>query len=154
MNIQAPIDQQIDARNRRVMVTCCRVLPDGKILKVKKGFIHDGSSKPRWSWSVVGSPYTGLDAPCSFWHDVLCRTQIVTKETADYFYLADMRDNGVSETQQQENYYAVTNFGQDAWDENSKNINKARKFIELYEKKGNKYEKVQLEVNSTTDSAA
>ena len=49
----------------------------GKIT-IKRGFIYDGASLPKWTWSLIGeSPFSGLIQPAAIVHDILYRTHYV-----------------------------------------------------------------------------
>ena len=48
------------------------------MITVKRGFIYDGASIPKFAWSLLGeNPFSGKIQPASIIHDILFRTHYV-----------------------------------------------------------------------------
>ncbi len=104
-----------------------RSLPGGRNMEVAKAFEYvdpnnvrwgvpekteiNGASIPKYLWSVVGSPFTGLYRDASVVHDFFCETRVrPAKQVHRVFYDA-MITSGVSKSKANVMYYAVIQFG-------------------------------------------
>ena len=68
---------------------------DGKMWTAPKGEIVDGSSIPRWAWSIIGSPFVGEHRNASVIHDVFCRFRIETDNATHEMYIEAIKVSGV-----------------------------------------------------------
>lgn len=92
---------------------------NGKIEKVKKGFVYDGASVPRIVWTFM--PPDGLHREgalihdwCYVHHGVL-KNITITKEDSDKLFYEYMIEDGVGKYRAWIAYKAVSLFGHDAW---------------------------------------
>lgn len=89
------------------------------IIKIKKGFVTDFASVPRFFWRIL--PPTGKYNVAAIVHDYLYMTGEVSKESADKIFLILMKHLKVSRWKRKVMYKAVRYFGKTAWDKHRKN---------------------------------
>jgi hypothetical protein len=58
--------------------------------------VIDGSSIPRFLWTVIGSPFVGLHRRASIIHDVYCVTESAPHKAVHKMYFDACRCDGVS----------------------------------------------------------
>ena len=88
--LEMPIYQGV-LGNRHVLVADWRVegvLPDGRCfyIVVRKGFVFDGASIPRFLWRIFGHPMEVPRVAAALAHDWLYASHIVDRKTADAIY--------------------------------------------------------------------
>ncbi len=96
-----PFINELDFRvigpyKRELLADFTYVDKDGTHYTAPKGDVTDGGSIPRWAWSFVGGPFSGLYLKPAVIHDNLCRTKIVSRKLADKIFLRAMKDNKVN----------------------------------------------------------
>jgi len=84
---------------------------DGISITIKKGFITDGASIPRWLWSFTGSPFVGKYRKAAVLHDYIYRYRLYNKKDADLLFYKIMLESGVSKFKAKLFYLALYFFG-------------------------------------------
>lgn len=65
-------------------------------ITIKKGFIYDGASIPKFAWSILGSPFTGLYLEAATVHDAIYyAVWKYGRKLADEIFLFIMLEMGV-----------------------------------------------------------
>ena len=83
---------------------------------IKKGFIFDFASIPKFAWPMVGSPATGLHRYGSILHDYMYYLHFFNdREYADCVFYAFNKQEGLSTTKNEIMFRAVRTFGESAW---------------------------------------
>jgi len=72
-----------------------------------KNSIIDGSSIPRFAWSLVGSPYVGLHRNASVIHDVFCQFRNQPVEKVHRMYYDAIRFSGIGKSKAKLMYQAI-----------------------------------------------
>jgi hypothetical protein len=81
---------------------------DSKLsIVVLKGFEFDGLSKPSAIWSIMGSPFGGLDTIPGAFHDAFYATGLFSRRESDYFFYGLLIVYGVDKPKARAMYYAV-----------------------------------------------
>ncbi len=113
----APIIQMASAETAMLMLAYTTTV-DGVQFEVEAGFVYDGATIPRATWTALGlTPFSGVLARGALLHDWLYRTHRVTRERADeLLYLAILAD-GCEPHKARAVYEAVRDWGWQAWDE-------------------------------------
>ena len=93
------------------------VLPDGRKFRivVRKGFVFDGASIPRFLWRLCGHPLEAPRIAAALAHDWLYASHACDRETADAIYLKICRMVGISWFCRTVEYRALRIFGDVAW---------------------------------------
>jgi len=73
--------------------------------------VVDGASIPRPSWTVIGSPLTGLYRDASVFHDVACDKKSAPWQMVHRMFYNAMRCSEVNTLKAKVMYYAVYHFG-------------------------------------------
>lgn len=84
-------------------------------LIVRKGFVFDGASIPRFFWRIWGGPYAAPRVTAALAHDWLYRSHVTTRAFADKAYYALLRGVGYSRFRAGTEYLALWFFGRAAW---------------------------------------
>ena len=79
----------------------------GKKWVVKKAFISDGHSIPKLLRSFAGSPFATKYPKSAWFHDMWCKTGIISRREADIKYKELMKAEGANGFQQIRNYIGV-----------------------------------------------
>ena len=99
---------------------------------VKRGFVTDGASIPKWLWWLVGSPFTGNYTNAAIIHDALYASEAVNKSFADTMFLKIMEMDGVGWFRRNAMYLAVDMFGHHVWDTHTADsVKEANNFVEV-----------------------
>lgn len=69
--------------------------------------IVDGSSIPRWLWSIFGSPFVGKHRRASIIHDVYCVTKSRPHKQVHQMYLEACKTDGVNKIKAKLMYWGV-----------------------------------------------
>ena len=98
---------------------------------VKKGFVFDGGSIPRFAWSIVGSPMgEGGQAYCL--HDVLYASEALPRLLADQIMYDGLAILGYWWWRRSIVYRCVRTFGGFVWDAHTiESVTAARHFVDL-----------------------
>ena len=81
-------------RKRREVMLLADViytLPDGRQILIKKGFVFDGGSIPRFFWRVIGHPLDHEFIRAVLLHDGLYASELVSQDEADMAFLEFMQ---------------------------------------------------------------
>jgi hypothetical protein len=107
----------------------------GKRVIVPEGFCTDLASVPQLFWSLL--PKTGRYAYAAIAHDFLYWTQTGKREEADDVLFTAMEDASVNSLTKWTIYWMVREFGQSAWDENTRAKQAGEKrFLKIYPPEG------------------
>lgn len=92
-------------------------LPDGRHFRitVRKGFVFDGASIPRFLWRVCGHPFEVPRVAAALAHDWLNHSHTVDRETADMIYREICRMVGIGWLSRTVEYRTLRLFGDAAW---------------------------------------
>ena len=86
------------------------------VITIKAGFIFDFASIPKFAWSIIGSPATGLHRYGAILHDYLYYLHFFQdREYADCIFYAFNAQEGLSQTKNELMFRAVRTFGAHAW---------------------------------------
>ncbi len=133
MNISFPVTVAISNRKKAVTKTYRAILPDYNILEVYKGFVYDGASIPRISWSIIGSPFTGKYQRAAFIHDAIYGIEAFSRLKCDNIFLDIMEEHGCNYIQRHLIYRAVRLFGGLVWKKHTVDtINENMKFVRIF----------------------
>ena len=95
---------------------------------IKKGFVYDGASIPRFAWRLIGAPMTGKYTRAALVHDWLYVTKqvhvwgssrypmAIGRKYADKIMLTFMKRDGVVWWRRNAIYLAIRVRGQHAWE--------------------------------------
>lgn len=83
---------------------------------IKKGFVSDGMSCPRFLWSIISPAVDAITLEPSIKHDYLYQVKITTRKEADQMYKQWLLDNGYSKIKAQIVYIGLRWFGGSHWD--------------------------------------
>ena len=98
-------------------------------ITVKKGFIFDGASVPRFLWTFIGHPMTPPRVAAALVHDWLHKSQVVPKWLTDIIYASVQVLTGIRYHRITLEYVALVLFSSRYWAENAKgDIELARRF--------------------------
>ncbi len=92
----------------------------GVIHLVPKDFVTDGATIPRFLWSIIGSPFTGLYKKAVLIHDELYFTQKTKRRYADKIFLEIMKYSGVAFWKRIAMYSGVSIGGWYRWNKQKK----------------------------------
>jgi hypothetical protein len=123
------------------------VLPDDRRLLIKKGFIFDGASIPRFFWRVVGHPLDPEFIRAALLHDGLYASELEEQEECDLLFEEFMEDyDDISWAKRTAMYQAVHWFGGNVWKEHSQeSVLNARKYVMFINERGeNEWGKVEF----------
>ena len=87
----------------------------GNVWWCKRGDVIDGASIPRFLWSMLGGPYSGLHRVATALHDSAYIAKVGTRKQADQMMLEKMLADGVGVVKARLMYRAVRWFGRSAW---------------------------------------
>ena len=131
MHLPYPVTRQINEIEFELMEDYIVVLPNLKILYIKKGFIFDGASIPKLFWSIIGSPF-GKYTASALIHDALYASELLPREDADTIFINTMVYKGVNEDKRNAMYLAVDIFGKYVWiNHTDESITEARTFVSI-----------------------
>ena len=102
---------------------------DGQGFMVEAGFWWDGSSQPKFLWSMVGSPFTGKYYFGTLIHDILYATHYFSRDKADEIMYIVLRMEGVGYIKANAMYQGVRAGGWVGWDKTPKQIAGAAKHL-------------------------
>jgi len=72
MNLLSPAIRMVNDTHAMLLSDyCCCVEKYNINVYIKKGFVFDGASIPRFAWRVVGHPFQGMLLPSALVHDAL-----------------------------------------------------------------------------------
>ena len=96
-----PFINELDFRvvgpyNRKILADFFYTDKRGRTWKAPKDYITDGASIPKFAWTFVGGPFSGLYLKPAVIHDVLCRMRLVPRKMADKIFLEAMKEEGVN----------------------------------------------------------
>jgi hypothetical protein len=100
-----------DDREMELLEDFAFIDPSGVQWDAPAGRIVDGASIPRLLWTVTGSPFVGDFRRASVLHDVACQDQRQPHEAVHRMFYDAMKQDGVTEIQAQQFYFAVRVFG-------------------------------------------
>lgn len=106
------------------------LLPDGRILDIKKGFRYDGLSIPRLLWRLC-HPLDGRCSAAGLVHDALCRSVLVPRSEADFIFKYIMLLYDVMVIKAYTMYGAVFVAGKLTSGRSEEEINSARKYVSI-----------------------
>lgn len=93
---------------------------DGKRHEIPAGFIWDGNSIPRISWTFTGTPWQ-MELLCAgLIHDYCYRHAIFSRKVCDQIHNLCAKKHGVSRYNAGKMYYALRSFGWRAWNKHRK----------------------------------
>jgi len=99
---------------------------------VKKGFIFDGASIPRFFWRVIGHPFSYKVVRAGLVHDILYATEYLNRDAADDLFSEMLDYSGVSAIKEHVMYDVVRVAGGSVWDEHTEqSVLEALKYIEV-----------------------
>ena len=84
-------------------------------ITVKEGFIFDGASLPRVTWSLIGCPFIGAYTIPALIHDALYASEIVSRKEADDIFLDLLEEYGVGYLKRYSMYWGVRAGGGFVW---------------------------------------
>lgn len=103
-------------------------------LEFSRGFNFDGASIPRFAWSLVGSPFSGIYILAALPHDGLYQAELLPREQADEIFKNLIENFGGSAFTEQVFWAAVRVGGGETWERHTaKSIARARELVELSE---------------------
>lgn len=100
-----------DDREMELLEDFAFIDPNGVRWDAPAGRVVDGASIPRLLWTVTGSPFVGDFRRASVLHDVACQDRRQPHESVHRMFYDAMKQDGVSEIQAQQFYFAVRVFG-------------------------------------------
>ena len=101
-------------------------------ITVKEGFIFDGASLPRVTWSLIGCPFIGAYTIPALIHDALYASEIVSRQEADSIFLALLEEYGVSYLKRYSMYWGVRAGGGLVWlKHTAETVNESKKYITI-----------------------
>jgi DNA-binding transcriptional regulator/RsmH inhibitor MraZ len=103
------------AQRARLLSAFTFVDRNSQVWSVPRGYVTDGASIPRFLWSLVGGPFTGIYLDAAIIHDYFCDNMKRSWQSTHRVFYEGMIARGVSKTQAQSFYYAVYNYGP-RWD--------------------------------------
>lgn len=105
-------------------------IPGYGLLFVKKGFVFDGASIPRFFWRATYYPIHSRIIVAALAHDALYASEMLPRETADWIFLCILEAYGVSWLKRNEMYSAVRLCGGSVWkDHTLQSIEAARELV-------------------------
>ena len=111
--INAQYAQKKPELRRLLADTDCYI--DGTHYIIKAGFWWDGKSAPKFSWGVVGGPFSGKTYIPALWHDILFGTHLFNQNKCDKIKLEMDRLCGVNYALRYAEYYSLRAFGRFAY---------------------------------------
>lgn len=101
---------------------------DGRIFTVKPGWLTDGASFPT---RLLGCPFAGCYLESAILHDLLYRTQTITRFDADNLFLESANYSNVQVYTKSKMYLGVRVGGWNAWRKNKSTIKDYTKYLEI-----------------------
>ena len=80
------------SKNRVILTKDFSARVGGLIFVVKKGFVTDGASVPRFFWSLGFDRFNPQTMAASTVHDALCKSNIIPRAAADSVFNAILKD--------------------------------------------------------------
>lgn len=151
-NISGPVKTEfLLCTNRRQCKTCplrgdkCRrkrrevmlledviyTLPDGRQILIKKGFIFDGASIPRFFWRIIGHPLDHEFIRAVLLHDGVYAAELIPQSDGDMVFLEFMKyyDN-IGWLKRNAMHKAVRIGGSTVWTNHTiESVTEARKYV-------------------------
>jgi hypothetical protein len=102
-------------------------------LLAKQGFIWDGATIPRFTWTFFGYYPSGLMLTPSLWHDLIyikkgnvynyetLKTEFISRKECDLLFLKHMLRMGVEEKKAIKMYKVIRTFGKFYWFDKTNN---------------------------------
>lgn len=101
---------------------------DGHKIIVKSGWLTDGAS---FTIRALGCPYKGCYVMPSILHDILYKSQVVSRKRADDIFSEANNHMGVNVLVRAKLYSGVRMFGGYAWNGNKEDAEQYKKYIEI-----------------------
>ncbi len=129
------VDVRFLAKNRAKLLEDFSYENNQFKITVKKGFIFDGASVPRFFWRVVGHPFSYALIRAALVHDVMYASEYFKREVADELFSEMLDISGVSELKEDVMTLGVRIGGGDVWDEHTQeSVLDALNYIKVVEK--------------------
>jgi hypothetical protein len=105
-------------------------IPGYGLLFVKKGFVSDGASIPRFFWRATYYPTHHRIIVAALAHDALYASEMLPRETADWIFLLILEAYGVPWLKRNEMYSAVRLRGGSVWKKHTiQSVEAARELV-------------------------
>ena len=106
-------------------------LPDGRRLLIRKGFVFDGGSIPRFFWRVIGHPLDHEFIRAVLLHDGLYGSELLPQDESDEHFRGFMKDyDDIGLAKRNIMYYGVQIGGGSVWNKHTpESIAKAREYV-------------------------
>lgn len=135
MNPQPKISPRPDLRGEWYELTedFCIPIPLTKYaIKIRKGFLTDGASIPKFMWFSIGHPFSPRLVAGAVPHDAIYRSRIVAKRKGDVWFVRLIRNDGLSRWDSIKCYAGLVLAGWYSWMSKTKEeIEEAKKFVSL-----------------------
>jgi hypothetical protein len=120
-------------REVKLMESVVYTLPDGRRLLIKKGFIFDGGSIPRFFWRIIGHPLDHEFIRAVLPHDGLYASELLPQDECDRIFLEFMQYyDCIGWVKRNAMYKAVDWFGGNVWDDHSPaSVYQARQYVKF-----------------------
>ncbi len=108
-----------------------RLYFDGYEWIILKGFVSDGLSSPRFSWSIA-SKFSGDTLPAALIHDANYSSKLLSRKVSDNIFYKMLLTNGVEKGRARVYWIIVRLFGFMAWRKHTlETIEKSRQYCKL-----------------------
>jgi len=110
-------------------------LPDGRRILIKKGFIFDGASIPRFFWRVIGHPLDHEFIRAVLLHDGLYAAELLAQSLSDEAFLEFMKYyDDIGWFKRNTMYKGVRIGGSTVWKNHTvESVNNARAYVSFIE---------------------
>jgi len=98
---------------------------------IKKGFITDGATIPRFAWSIVGCPLNGNYVGPSIIHDALYATNLLSRKESDQLFIDLLKEAGVGYIKRKLFYNVLRVFGYTFYNNSDEYIQEQKKFVTI-----------------------
>ena len=106
---------QDDSENWMVLCHWVSQLVQGRAVFVRRDFGTDGTSIPRWAWTLIGSPLGKALLRHALAHDALYAAELMSRKECDLFLFDSMALAGVPLVKRNAIYAAVRIGGAAVW---------------------------------------